>query len=95
MYDYQAMCKLQNHHPSTARPLVSVSVTPDLSSTRRQAPCCPKMRSLGPCSHPASGHLALSDFFLPPCSLHLAFSHPRSRGVIFRASGELFWQLMK
>uniref|UniRef100_A0A8C4LJR1 Calcium voltage-gated channel auxiliary subunit alpha2delta 4 n=1 Tax=Equus asinus asinus TaxID=83772 RepID=A0A8C4LJR1_EQUAS len=70
MYDYQAMCKLQNHHPSTARPLVSVSVTPDLSSTRRQAPCCPKMRSLGPCSHPASGHLALSDFFLPPSHKH-------------------------
>lgn len=32
MYDYQAMCRPLSHHPSAARPLVSVSVTPDLSS---------------------------------------------------------------
>nr|XP_008533355.1 PREDICTED: voltage-dependent calcium channel subunit alpha-2/delta-4 isoform X4 [Equus przewalskii] len=33
MYDYQAMCKLQNHHPSAARPLVS-PVSALLTATR-------------------------------------------------------------
>lgn len=37
LYDYQAMCKPPNHHHSAARPLVSVSVTPDLPSARPKA----------------------------------------------------------
>lgn len=34
MYDYQAMCKPPDHHHSAAQPLISVSVTPGLPSTR-------------------------------------------------------------